>query len=59
MDIKIYKKMTVNKGIAIAAMLNGVLRNRKIIRKKLEIYISIIKNTVTYRAETWKFNKKL
>ena len=41
-------------------MLNSVLWNRQIIRKnKLLIYNSIVQSTVTYGAETWKFNKNL
>ena len=39
-------------------MLNDVLWNRQITRKK-QIYNSIVKSTVTYRAETWRFNKNL
>ena len=42
------------------AMLNSVLWNRQITRKnKLLIYNSIVKSTVTYGDETWKFNKNL
>ena len=41
-------------------MLNSVLWNRQITRKsKLLICNSIVKSTVTYGAETWKFNKDL
>ena len=41
-------------------MLNSVMWNRQITRKyKLLIYNSIVKSTVTYGAETWKFNKNL
>jgi hypothetical protein len=43
-------------------MLNGVLWNKQITRKKqnkLLIYNSIVENTVTYGAETWKFNKNI
>ena len=41
-------------------MLNGVLWNRQISRKnKLRIYYSILKSTLTYGAQTWKFNKNL
>ena len=41
-------------------MLNSVLWNRQITRKnKLLIYNSTVKSTVTYGAETWKFNKNL
>jgi hypothetical protein len=43
-------------------MLNNVLWNRQITRKKqiTDIqYKSIVKSTVTYGAETWKFNKNL
>ena len=49
-----------NKGNAVTAMLNSVLWNRQITRKnKLLIYNSIVKNSVTYGAETWKFKKNL
>ena len=56
-----YVKNRVNNGRAITAMLNGVLWNRQITRKKnkLQIYNSIVKNTDTDGAETWKFNKNL
>ena len=43
-------------------MLNirSVLWNRRITRKnKLLIYNSTVKSTVTYGAETWKFNTNL
>ena len=41
-------------------MLNGEVWNTKITRKnKLQIYNSIVRNTVTYGAETWKCNKNL
>ena len=41
-------------------MLNSVLWNWQITRKnKLLIYSSIVKSTVTYGAQTWKFNKNL
>ena len=41
-------------------MLNSVLWNRQISREnKLLIYNSIVKSTVTYGGETWKFNKNL
>ena len=41
-------------------MLNSVLWNRQITRKnKLLIYNSIVKSTVTYGDEIWKFNKNL
>ena len=41
-------------------MLNTELWNRKITRKSnLQIFNSIVKSTVTYEAETWKFNKHL
>ena len=41
-------------------MLNSVLWNRQITRKnELLIYNSIVKSTVKYGAETWKFNKNL
>ena len=51
-------KYWINKGRAITAMLNSVLWNRQITRKiKLLIHNSIVKSTVTYGAETWKFNK--
>ena len=41
-------------------MLNSVLWNRQITRKKkLLIYNSIVKSSVAYGAETWKFNKNL
>ena len=52
-------KNKINEGRAITAMLNGVLWNRHITRRKLQIYNSIVKRTVTYGAETWKFNKNL
>ena len=43
-----------------AVMLNSVLWNRQITREnKLLIYNSIVKSTVTYGAETCKFNKNL
>ena len=52
-------KNRINKVRAITAVLNGVLWNRQTIRKKkLQIYNSIIKSTVTYEIETRKFNKK-
>ena len=41
-------------------MLNSVLWNRQITRKnKLPIYNSIVKSTVTYGADSCKFNKNL
>ena len=41
-------------------MLNNVLWNREIARKKkLLVHNSIVKSTVTYGVETWKFNKNL
>ena len=53
-------KNRINKVRAITAVLNGVLWNRQTIRKKkLQIYNSIIKSTVTYGAEIRKFNKNL
>ena len=53
-------KNRINKGRAITSMLNSVLWNRRITRKnKLLIYNSIVKSTVTYGAERWKFNKNL
>ena len=53
-----YIKNRINKGRAITALLNSELWNRQITRKnKLQIYNSIVKITVTYRDETWKFNK--
>ena len=40
--------------------MNGVLWNRQIRKiNKLQIYNSILKGTVTYGAETSKFNKHL
>jgi hypothetical protein len=55
-----YIKNRINKGRAVTATLNSVLWNRQITRKnKLLIYNSTVKSTVTYRAETWKFNKHL
>ena len=55
-----YIKNSVNKGKAITAMLNSVLCNRQITRKnKWLIYKSIVKSTVTYGADTRKFNKNL
>jgi hypothetical protein len=55
-----YIKNRINKGRAVTAMLNSVLWNRQIIRKKnkLLIYNSIGKSTVRHGAETWKFDKK-
>ena len=48
----------VNKSRAVTEILNGVVWNRKITRKsKLQIYNSIVKSSVTYGAETQKFNK--
>ena len=45
-------KNRINKGRAITAILNCVLWNRKITRKKkLQIYNSISKRNVTYGAE--------
>ena len=53
-------KNRINKGRAVTAMLNNILWNRQITRKnKLLIYNSIVKSTITYGAETWKFNKNL
>ena len=53
-------KNRINKGRAVTAMLNSVLWNRQITRKnKLLIYNSIVKSTVTYGAETWKFKRNL
>ena len=53
-------KNKINKGRAVRSMLNGVLWNRQVTRKnKLQIYNSVVKSTVTYGAETWKFNKNL
>jgi hypothetical protein len=41
-------------------MLNSVLCKWQITRKnKLLIYNSIVKSTVTYGAEAWKFNEDL
>ena len=40
-------------------MLNSVLWDKQITRKnKLLIYNSIVKSTVTYGADTWKFRIK-
>jgi hypothetical protein len=56
--MKMFKKR-INKGRAITGILNGVLWNKQITReKKLLIYNSIVKSTVTYGAETWKFKTK-
>ena len=53
-------KNWINEGRAVSAMINSVLWSRQITRKnKLLIYNSIVKNTVTYEAEKWKFNKHL
>ena len=53
-------KNRINKGRAVTAMLNSALWNRQITRKnKFLIYNSIVKMTLTYGAETWKFNKNL
>ena len=52
-------KNMINEGRAMTAMLNSVLWNRLLEKNKLLIYISIVKNTVTYVAEIWKFNKNL
>ena len=49
-------KNRIYKDRAVRAILNNVLWNRQITRKnKLLIYNSIVKSTVTYGAETWKF----
>ena len=42
-------------------MMNGVMGNRQITRKKtnFQIYNSIVKSTVTCGAEIYKFNKNL
>ena len=59
-DKKNYIKNRINKDRAITAVLNSVLWNRQITRtNKLLTYNSIVKSIVTYRAETWKFNKNL
>ena len=53
-------KNRINKGRAVTAMLNSVLWNRQITRKnKLLVYNSIVKSTVIYGAETWKFKIKI
>ena len=53
-------KNRINKGRAVTSTLNNVLWNRQVTRKnKLQIYNSVVKSTVTYGAETWKFNKNL
>ena len=44
----------MNKGRAITAVLNAVLWNRKITGKKLQIYNSREKITVTYEVENGK-----
>ena len=58
--INCYSSLLNNKGREITAMINSVLWNREITgENKLLIYNSIVKSTVTYGAETWKFNKNL
>ena len=53
-------KNRINKGRAVTSTLNNVLWNRQVTRKnKLLIYNSIVKSTVTYGPEMWKFNKHL
>ena len=52
-------KNRINKGTSVREMLNSIMWNRQITRKnKLLKYNSIVKSTVTYGAETWKFNKQ-
>ena len=46
-------KNRINKGRAVTAMLNSVLWNRQITRKKqLQICNSIVKSTLTHGAQT-------
>jgi hypothetical protein len=66
LGVKIYKEDTqdnytkniINKDRAIIAMLNSVLWNRQMTRKKkLQICNPIVNSTVTNGAEIWKFKK--
>ena len=42
----------INKSRAITAIINGVLWKRQITGKKIQIFNSIVKSSVTYEAET-------
>ena len=57
----IYIKKSINIGRAIKAVLSGCTVEQIPSRNKLQLHLYnlIVKNTVSYEDETWKFNKNL